>query len=165
MAALKTTPIELVDVREIAVEAERVVASFGRDYDDLLAGAEVHHIGATSLPFGHMKGDVDVNVRVEEAHFASLVGALRERLAVAQPENRTTAFASFSADGYSLPLGVQVTVIGSDSDFLLRLRDHMRANPEALERYDELKLATASDGPEAYWQAKDRLLRELLAES
>src|SRR5262245_49118787 len=126
---MESARIELVDVRELASAAEEVVAAFERDHADLLGHAEVHHIGATSLPAGHTKGDVDVNVRVEEARFDRLVAALGERLAVAQPENWTPTFASFAADAYQLPLGVQVTVVGSDSDFLLALRDRLRADP------------------------------------
>jgi GrpB-like predicted nucleotidyltransferase (UPF0157 family) len=124
----------------------------------------VHHIGATSLPFGHTKGDVDVNVRVEEAQFPQLVAALRERLAVGQPENWTPGFASFSSDAYRLPLGVQVTSIGSKDDFLLFLRDRMRADPELLRRYDAAKVANATAGAEAYWFAKNELLQDVLAE-
>jgi GrpB-like predicted nucleotidyltransferase (UPF0157 family) len=154
--------VVLVSVEEIAPRAREVVASFERDYADVLADVEVHHIGATSLPFGHTKGDVDVNVRVDEARFPALVAALDRRLERAQPENWTPSFASFTAAGYALPLGVQVTVIGAPGDFLLALRDRMRADPSLLRRYDEAKLSAAAAGADAYWSAKDALLRELV---
>jgi GrpB-like predicted nucleotidyltransferase (UPF0157 family) len=162
MRFVETPPIRLVDVQEIAPTARRVVARFERDCADLLAHGEIHHIGATALPFGHTKGDVDVNVRVAELQFPLLVAALRGRLDVAQPENWSETFASFSAEGYELPLGVQVTTIGSENDFLLALRDRMRADPSLLRRYDDTKIAAAASGAEAYWQAKNALLRELL---
>jgi GrpB-like predicted nucleotidyltransferase (UPF0157 family) len=162
MRFVETPPIRLVDVQEIAPTARRVVARFERDCADLLAHAEIHHIGATALPFGHTKGDVDVNVRVAELQFPLLVAALRGRLDVAQPENWSETFASFSAEGYELPLGVQVTTIGSENDFLLALRDRMRADPSLLRRYDDTKIAAVASGAEAYWQAKNALLRELL---
>ena len=60
-----------------------------------------------------------------------------------------------------MPLGVQVTVIGSADDFLLGLRDRLRADPELLRRYDEVKAAAAAGGADAYWEAKDRFLQEL----
>jgi GrpB-like predicted nucleotidyltransferase (UPF0157 family) len=161
---VEAAPIALLDVQEIARLAREVTASFERDFGSALANAEVHHIGATSLPFGHTKGDVDVNVRVDEAAFPVVVDALRERLAVAQPANWTPTFASFSTDAYPLPLGVQVTVIGSRDDFLLALRDRLRADALLLRRYDEIKVATASAGADAYWKAKDALLRELLTD-
>jgi GrpB-like predicted nucleotidyltransferase (UPF0157 family) len=157
-------PIILMDVRAIAPTAERVVVQFERNLASVLAHAQVHHIGATSLPFGHTKGDVDVNVRVAEAQFPATVIALSERLTQAQPENWSESFASFSAEGYELPLGVQLTSIGSKDDFLLALRDRMRADPSLLRRYDELKVAAASGGAEVYWKAKDGLLREILGD-
>jgi GrpB-like predicted nucleotidyltransferase (UPF0157 family) len=104
---------------------------------------------------------VDVNVRVDEAYFAQLVDFFEARFAVAQPENWTPSFASFSAGGYALPLGIQVTEIGAPDDFLLALRDRMRADPELLRRYDELKIASAGEGAHAYWEAKDRFLQAL----
>ena len=154
--------IMLVDVREIASAARRVVARFEDDFADELADAEVHHIGATALPFGHTKGDVDVNVRVDGSRFPLMVAALCARLTPAQPENWSESFASFSTDAYDLPLGVQVTTIGSKDDFLLALRDRMRADPSLVRRYDEIKASAASDGADAYWHAKDAFLRELL---
>jgi GrpB-like predicted nucleotidyltransferase (UPF0157 family) len=159
-------PVTLVDVREIAPVARRMISQFERDFADVLAlaHAQVHHIGATSLSFGQTKGDVDVNVRVDEAQFPLTVTALGERLTMAQPENWSETFASFSAEGYELPLGVQVTVIDSNDDFLLALRDRMRADPSLLRRYNEIKVAAASDGPDAYWKAKDDLLRAILAD-
>jgi GrpB-like predicted nucleotidyltransferase (UPF0157 family) len=161
---METHPVTLVDVQEIAAVARRVVAQFERDFGDVVAHAQVHHIGATSLPFGQTKGDVDVNVRVDEAQFPLMVTALGDRLTVAQPENWSETFASFSAEGYELPLGVQVTVIGSNDNFLLALRDRMRADPSLLRRYNEIKVAAASEGAEAYWKAKDELLRDILAD-
>ncbi|MEP6978250.1 MAG: hypothetical protein ABI948_09385, partial [Thermoleophilia bacterium] len=78
---------------------------FEQENGDVIAG-EVHHIGATAMPFGHTKGDVDVNVRVEQAAFTTQVDALRGRFDVAQHENWTPTFASFSTDQYALPLGI-----------------------------------------------------------
>jgi GrpB-like predicted nucleotidyltransferase (UPF0157 family) len=88
---------------------------------------------------------------------------LAERLRVAQRENWTPTFASFAADTYALPLGVQVTIIGSPDDFLLALRDRMRGDPSLLQRYDEAKLGAAGGGADAYWSAKNAFLRELLS--
>jgi GrpB-like predicted nucleotidyltransferase (UPF0157 family) len=154
-------PVRLVDVEELRHAADDVVSAFAAEFSPALGRAEIHHIGATALPSGLTKGDVDVNVRVDEAGFPRVVDLLSARLAIAQPENWTSTFASFAAGGYPLPLGVQVTVIGSRDDFLLALRDRFRGDPELVRRYDEVKLAAAGAGPAAYWQAKDEFLREL----
>jgi GrpB-like predicted nucleotidyltransferase (UPF0157 family) len=140
------------------------LAAFERDFSEQLAGAEVHHIGATALPFRHTKGDVDANVRVEDSRFTELVAALSECIAIAQPDNWSESFASFSTDAYDLPLGVQVTSKGTKDDFLLGLRDRMRSDPALLRRYDQAKLAAAAAGADAYWAAKNAILSDLLAE-
>lgn len=129
-----------------------------------LVHAEVHHIGATALPLGHTKGDVDVNVRVEASQFPQIVATLGEHLTRAQQEDWSGTFASFSTDAYSLPLGVQVTSIGSKDDFLLMLRDRMRADSSLLRRYNDVKVATAPKGADACRKAKDKLLREILTD-
>jgi GrpB-like predicted nucleotidyltransferase (UPF0157 family) len=159
---MNDAPVELHDVQEVAGQARELVSQFQEDNADIL-DAEVHHIGATAMPFGHTKGDVDVNVRVEDAMFPALVEALRERFDVAQHKNWTPSFASFSTDRYSLPLGIQLTVIGSGGDFLLALRDRMLARPDLLREYDKRKLGAAALGAAAYWDAKNSFLQELLA--
>jgi uncharacterized protein len=156
--------MKLRPVAEIAEAANGVVARFEADAGPLLGGAEVHHIGATALGAGRTKGDVDVNVRVEPAAFEAVVERLRERFAVAQLANWTPTFASFETAEYGLPLGIQVTAIGSDDDFLLAVRDRFQGDARLLERYDAVKAEAAAHGPEAYWQAKDAFLRGLLGE-
>jgi GrpB-like predicted nucleotidyltransferase (UPF0157 family) len=154
--------VALVDVAEVRPLADAVVASFAADWAPRLDGAQIDHIGATALPFGHTKGDVDVNVRVDPARFAAVVETLGRDLPAAQPENWTPSFASFASTAYALPLGVQVTAIGSPDDFLLALRDLLRSDPELLRRYDELKVGFARGGADAYWRAKDEFLRRLI---
>jgi len=160
---MSAPPVELRAVQEVAALANEVVGRFRHD----IAGAfdaEVHHIGATAMSFGHTKGDVDVNVRVEGSTFSAVVTALRGRFAVAQLENWTATFASFACDSYALPLGIQVTVIGSTDDFLLTLHDRIRASPELVRRYDDVKVGAAPRGRTAYWKAKNEFLQRLLAE-
>jgi GrpB-like predicted nucleotidyltransferase (UPF0157 family) len=160
---MSTQPVELRAVRELAALADEVVRQFRHDIADVV-DAEVHHIGATAMPFGHTKGDVDVNMRVEGRTFAAVVTALRGRLAVAQPENWTPAFASFACDSYALPLGIQVTVNGSTDDFLLALHDRIRTSPDLVRQYDDVKVGAAPRGRTAYWEAKNEFLQRLLAE-
>ena len=162
-ADMSTPPVQLRAVQELAPLAEEVVSRFRHDIADVV-DAEVHHIGATAMPFGQTKGDVDVNIRVDGRTFAAVLTALRERFAVAQPENWTPTFASFSSDGYSLPLGIQLTLLGSDDDYLLALHDRIRADPGLIQQYDEVKLDAAPCGQPAYWEAKNEFLQKLLAE-
>lgn len=103
-----------------------------------------------------------VNVRVHAETFGEVVDLLRQEYEVAQAHNWTATYASFSSSKYELPLGVQVTVIGSNDDFLLGLREIMRAEREVLREYNERQLRAAPQGAAAYQNAKNDFLRELV---
>lgn len=156
--------VDLKPVSEVLPQAERILNRVFAQLAALLPDAELHHIGATSLPGGMTKGDVDVLVRVSAAGFPAAVATLRRDFVVRQLDNWTAAFASFGNDaGHELPLGLQVVVKDSEDDFLLFLRDHLLANPDVLAEYNRLKTAHAQEGAEGYWQAKDAFFRRILA--
>jgi GrpB-like predicted nucleotidyltransferase (UPF0157 family) len=148
---------------EIAPLAESVVADVESSLRELLPDCQIEHIGATSLPDGVTKGDVDINIRVPARSFGETVDTLRRRFAVAQPGNWSETFASFSDPSRALPLGLQVTVIGSPHDFLVPLRDLMRANTELRHEYERCKRDAAALGPDGYWAAKDEFLSRVRA--
>ena len=102
-----------------------------------------------------------MNLRVDHDRFDPVVVALSTRFDIAQPQNWTGTFASFSDTRRGFPLGIQVTVIGSDDDFLVDLRDRLRTDPEMRHEYDAIKRANAGAGRDAYWRAKDDFLRRL----
>lgn len=156
-------PVQLYDVRSLGKGPEHVIEAFIADHRSVLRGLRVEHIGATAMPFGHTKGDVDVNLRVDASRFADVVEQLRATCRAAQPENWIAAsFASFACDLYELPFGVQVTVVNSENDFLTGLRDRLLADSALLRRYDECKVAAAPHGAAAYWTAKDAFLSAVL---
>jgi GNAT superfamily N-acetyltransferase len=153
-------PVEVRPVQELTRSIERVLDTVGRELPRLVPGVTVEHVGATSLPDGVTKGDVDVNVRVGPKRFGEVVAALSRRFEVAQPHHWTATYASF-ADRLELPLGIQVTVEGSDDDFLVPLRDRLLDDAPLRRAYDEVKRAAAPAGSDAYWRAKNDFLRGL----
>jgi GrpB-like predicted nucleotidyltransferase (UPF0157 family) len=155
-------PVILRPTAEVRARADVVADQLQGELARLLPRAEVEHIGATSHPDGWTKGDVDLSVVVPADEFDAAVSALKDRFAVAQPENWTPTFASFAVDDRDLPVGLQLAVEGSGSDFLVALRDLFRERPDLLEAYDDTKRAAAADGPDAYWKAKDAFLTELI---
>jgi GrpB-like predicted nucleotidyltransferase (UPF0157 family) len=148
-------------VEDLANDIDAVLAELRRELAVLAPDVVVEHIGATSMPDGFTKGDVDVNLRVDRERFDHVVAALSTRFDVAQPQNWTGTFASFSDTRGGVPVGIQVTAEGSDDDFLVALRDRMRADPEVRHQYDAIKRANAGAGRDAYWRAKDDFLRRV----
>ena len=160
MAGLTFLPVD-----EFRRQAESIVATAAASIERLLGDVEIDHIGATAIPGALTKGDVDVRMRVSREQFPAAVAALKIRYAIHQPENWNDAFASFKDQiTFSLPLGIQVVVRDSGSDFFLYHRDRLRADPRLLAEYNQLKTRHQGGKPEAYWRAKNRFFERVLAE-
>jgi GrpB-like predicted nucleotidyltransferase (UPF0157 family)/GNAT superfamily N-acetyltransferase len=154
-------PVELRPVESLASEIDAALTDLRGELQMLAPGGEVEHIGATSMPDGLTKGDVDVSLRIDADRFDSVVVALSTRFDIAQPLNWTGTYASFSGTSGGVPLGIQVTVEGSDADVLVALRDRLRDDAELRRRYDAIKRENAPAGRDAYWRAKDEFLRQV----
>ena len=129
-----------------------------------LPEVEVYHVGATAIPGALTKGDLDVVVRVEADEFHAAVEMLRGAFAVKQPENWDPWFASFGSDtDFAMPVGVQLVVKDSEADFFLFVRDYLISHPDALALYNLAKQESASLEAKAYWNAKDRVLAQILS--
>jgi GrpB-like predicted nucleotidyltransferase (UPF0157 family) len=145
--------------------AELSFEEHARAIRELLPTAAVEHVGATAIPGALTKGDLDLLVRVDRAEFADAVSALRERYAIAQPENWNANYASFAHDGESpLPVGVQLVVKGTPDDLMFgRLRALLLARPELLEQLNALKRSFEGRDYESYTEAKGAFIEALLA--
>jgi GrpB-like predicted nucleotidyltransferase (UPF0157 family) len=150
-------------VDQVRRSANRVVAKASAEIQRLLPGASVVHIGATSLPDGLTKGDVDVNVRVPADRFDEAVRELSSRYERAQIQNWTPTYASFADGAEELLLGIQVTVVGAPDDFLIELHGRLVSDPALRAAYNELKQEQAPHGHAAYWLAKNDFLRRVVA--
>jgi N-acetylglutamate synthase-like GNAT family acetyltransferase len=76
---MATVPVGLHPVEGMASRVERALADLRQDLEVLVPGVEVEHIGATALPDGLTKGDVDVNVRVDPVGSARAMRVTRSR--------------------------------------------------------------------------------------
>ena len=160
MAGLVFLPVD-----EFRSQADSIVATVSASIVCFLGGVEIDHIGATAIPGALTKGDVDILVRVPRKDFPSAVATCKGRYAIHQPENWTDDFASFKDDiTFSLPLGIQMVVKDSGSDFFLYLRDRLRTDPQLLTEYNQLKTRHGGGKPGNYWRAKNRFFERMLAE-
>lgn len=156
--------MHLRPAEELAPQVAAILPRISARIAEVLPDAEIHHVGATSIPGALTKGDLDVMVRVESGRFAFAVDRLRARFPVKQPENWDPYFASFGSDTeFALPVGVQLVVKDSEADFFLFIRDYLTTHAGALARYNRAKQAHADKGEKDYRSAKDRVLTSLLA--
>jgi GrpB-like predicted nucleotidyltransferase (UPF0157 family) len=128
-------------------------------------GADIHHVGGTSVPGALTKGDLDVQVRVTPEQFADAVSQLSGLYEKSKRDAWADGFAAFEApaDRLAEPAAISVVAIGSAYDWCgAPLWDLLGAEPVLLRRYNELK--TQHDGGrwEDYEDAKNVFFRELL---
>jgi GrpB-like predicted nucleotidyltransferase (UPF0157 family) len=129
----------------------------------LLPDAEFHHIGATAIPGSVTKGDIDFQILVPASRFESAKEVLVKHFEIKQSKNWNSSFASFGDDStYKLPVGLQLAAQGSESDFLVYLRDYLIEHPEELKVYNSIKQANARLGADQYWREKDKFFATIL---
>ena len=155
---MKLTPVD-----DMAVKIGSALQSALGRLREVLPDAEIHHVGATSLPGAITKGDVDLVVRVDRANFGAVIALLCTRYSRKQVENWSSTFGSFGDDdGYALPLGIQVVVRDAEEDIFLPQRDYLLAHRDVLDKYNRIKSEHAGDAGNGYWQAKNAFFSELM---
>ena len=147
---MKLTPVD-----DMAVEIGSTLQSALGRLREVLPDAEIHHVGATSLPGAITKGDVDLVIRVDRQDFGAVISLLCTQYSRKQEENWSSAFGSFGDDhGYALPLGIQVVVRGAEEDIFLSQRDYLLAHRDVLDKYNRIKAEHAGEAGNGYWRAK-----------
>jgi GrpB-like predicted nucleotidyltransferase (UPF0157 family) len=132
----------------------------------LVPGAEIEHVGSTSVPGALTKGDVDLLVRVRRDDFDAATLALKGHYAVHQPANWTPTLASFADHGSAdPPVGVQLVVAGSPDDALFGpFRDALIRDPRLLAEYNALKRRQDGEDYQRYTDVKGRFVERVLRE-
>jgi GrpB-like predicted nucleotidyltransferase (UPF0157 family) len=133
---------------------------------DLFPTAEVEHIGATSVPGLLTKGDLDLQVSVPLEEFNQALVLLQTEYSDHQLENWTESFASFKDEkGSDIPVGVQLVIQGSESDFFVKSRELLLAQPEKVEELNRLKQSHADGDMDTYIKHKGEFFTTLLENS
>ncbi len=151
------------DAEAAHAEAKRLFAEWAAALVPVLPmTAELRHIGATSVPGCLTKGDLDIVVRVPAVDFASAEAALARRFARNAGSVRMGDFSSFEAPNHIPPVGIQLTVMGGTFDAFHHFTDALRADPDRLQRYNDLKRAFHGLPMDAYRAAKHAFIDETL---
>ena len=136
-----------------------LAASLARD---LPPEADIRHVGATSIPGCLTKGDLDIVVRVSAGDFAAAEANLAGRFSRNAGSIRTGEFSSFEAPDHDPPVGIQLTATGCALDMFHQFADALRADPDRLRQYNDLKRAFHGRPMDAYRAAKAAFVDETL---
>ncbi|WP_127509661.1 GrpB family protein [Paenibacillus humicus] len=128
----------------------------------VLPEADIQHVGSTSLPRGLTKGDLDIQVRVRADRFAEAVVMLSSLYERNEGSSSTEHFRAFKDDGAVPPLGIQLTVAGSETDFFWKFREVLARNESYLQEYDSLKRRYDGCGMDEYRAEKNAFFERLM---
>lgn len=131
----------------------------------LIPGADIQHVGSTAIPNSLTKGDLDIQVRVSEFQFNQAVETLSTVYESNDGSIKTNEFRAFKDDANIPPLGIQLTVIGSEFDFFWKFRDVLLQNELFKIEYDNLKREFEGKDMEAYREAKNDFFSKIIQTS
>ena len=130
---------------------------------ELLPAAQIEHIGSFSIQGVLSKGDLDIFVGVEPAHFARAILALESLgFRVKHGSLRTESLCPFEATNYPLDVGVQLVALGSRFEFFRLFRDQMNENAELRVAYNRLKTGAVDLSEAQYRELKSKFIENVL---
>ncbi len=156
--------VRFVSESEVRARAALLFEQQERVLRALIPGADIQHVGSTSVPGSLTKGDVDIQVRIEAAMFAAADAILATHYERNVGSLHTDEYSPFKDDSTDPPLGIQLTVIGSRFDFFWKIRDQLLARPDVRDAYDALKRAHQGRHMAEYRAAKERFFAPVLEE-
>ncbi|WP_052256521.1 GrpB family protein [Salinicoccus sp. YB14-2] len=146
---------------EILRDAEITFKYHKNEINRMIPGADIQHVGSTAIPDSVTKGDLDIQVRVSPNQFNHAVNILSEMYDTNNSSIKTKEFRAFKDDETNPPLGIQLTVIGSEFDFFWKFRDVLLQNMDLKNEYDALKLKYENSSMSDYREAKDIFFEEI----
>ena len=128
----------------------------------IIPSADVQHIGSTAIPGSLTKGDLDIQVRIMQKDFEKAQKALSKMYKPNKGNPPTKTYASFKNDSTKIPLGVQLTVVGSKEDNFAALRDILVSDKKHLKEYNSLKKRYQGKPMREYRKAKGKFVEKVL---
>lgn len=143
-------------------QAEEVVQKHTEIITRAIPTADVHHVGSTAVKGSLTKGDVDLQIRVDEATFDYARSFLDQTYARNEGSSQTSFFGAYEKEDEILPLGLQLTLKHSVVDNFWKVTRYFKENPAITENYNRLKLVHEGKDMDNYRDEKALFMRNLL---
>lgn len=130
----------------------------------ILPGEDIQHVGATSIPGSLTKGDIDIQIRVDERSFAKTRKILQKYFKL-DPENPLTIdYACFKDNKSKMSIGIQLTVKNSKYDDFYKIRDLLINDKKLLKKYNEIKKKYQGKFMTEYREEKEKFFEKIVKE-
>ena len=121
--------------------AQRVFDEVRTVLRTVLPTARIEHIGSSAVPGAISKGDLDICVSVAAINFQETLAKLQALgYSVKADTLRTEQLCMLEAPRKDISLAIQLIEKDSEFEFFHKFRDALLANPQLVDRYNELKL-------------------------
>lgn len=142
-------------------KAEEAFIIHKKSINNILPKADIQHVGSTAIPNSLTKGDLDIQVRVTKEQFERAVEVLSKMYDTNEGSVKTSFFRAFKDDEAKPPLGVQLSVIGSEYDIFWKFREVLLKNDQFRIEYDEIKKKYEGKDMEEYRNEKNEFFQRL----
>ena len=150
----KNTP-HLKKYEEIHLLAEKFFDEQKSRIQKVFPNIQVEHVGGTSIPGSLTFGDLDIQIRVTKEQFSQVRDVLKDFYHENKLELWTDELALFHwKDHPQISMSIVLTAIDSAYDEFYKTRDLLRARPDLLEKYNNLKQQYEGKSIEEYRIAK-----------
>lgn len=129
----------------------------------ILPNARIEHIGSSAIPGSISKGDLDVFVGIDHAHFDHALTLIKS-LDFREKEGtfRSDELCMLVTDKFNYDVAIQLVSNGSEFEDFLRFRDLLKSNNELVKEYNEVKLMAQSLDENVYRQGKNIFITKIL---
>jgi GrpB-like predicted nucleotidyltransferase (UPF0157 family)/RimJ/RimL family protein N-acetyltransferase len=143
--------------------AREVFQQLSQAIRQVLPAARIEHIGSSAIEGALSKGDLDIFVGVEPERFEDAIGTIESLgFQINTRSFRNDSLCPFTADGYPLPVGLQLVANGSDFECFLVFRDRMHADADLRSAYNQLKRQAHGMSAEKYRRVKSDFIETVL---
>lgn len=154
--------VSFINAGKITEAVEKTYVKHKNIIRHSLPDADIQHVGSTAIPNSMTKGDLDIQVRVKPHHFPKAIEELSILYDLNEGSVKTREFRAFKNESENPPLGIQLTVIGSEFDFFWKLREVLIMNDKYRAEYDALKRNYEGKEMEEYREAKDEFFDKIM---
>jgi GrpB-like predicted nucleotidyltransferase (UPF0157 family) len=158
--------MKFLDAQDYQPLAQEVFSRLRILIKEVLPAAQIEHIGSSSIQGVLSKGDLDIFVGVEPAHFTEATVALESLgFRIKHDSLRTESLCPFEFPNYPLDVGVQLVALGSRFEFFRLFRDQMNKNAKLRAAYNRLKKDAAGLNEAQYRELKSKFIENVLGQA
>lgn len=134
-----------------------------KELRSILPFARIEHIGSSAVSGSISKGDLDVFVGIDHSYFNQALSLIKS-LDFYEKEGtfRSDELCMLVTNKFNYDVAVQLVSNGSEFEDFIKFRDLLKANPEFVKEYNEVKLMAQSLDENEYRQKKSIFIAKIL---